>query len=107
MKKRKMKLFTMKVDEKKLLEYHNLAKSYDLPLSRLIKDFLDGQDLPKVAPIKKRKIPKADQDLIRQVAAIGNNLNQIARKVNRGEDLDLLILLQSIDQQISGLINVD
>jgi hypothetical protein len=31
---------------------------------------------------KRRPVPKADPELLRQLAAIGNNLNQLARWVN-------------------------
>ena len=31
---------------------------------------------------KRRPVPKADSELLRQLAAIGNNLNQLARWVN-------------------------
>lgn len=35
-----------------------------------------------VKPPRSRKVPDADPALIRQLAGIGNNLNQIARQIN-------------------------
>jgi len=51
--------------------------------------------------------PKVDPLLLRQLAGMGNNLNQIARSVNRkGEALDrvqIVAALQAIEREIAAL----
>ena len=42
-----------------------------------------GHDKP--AARRRTPVPKADPALLRQIAGIGNNLNQVARRVNSGE----------------------
>jgi Bacterial mobilisation protein (MobC) len=44
-------------------------------LADWLRDFALGET-------KRRPVPKADPELLRQLAAIGNNLNQLARWVN-------------------------
>jgi len=97
------KLFTMKIPQSKLEHYKNAAKLYDLPLSQLIQRLLDGEPLPKQR--KKRQIPKADPELIRQISAIGNNLNQISRRVNQGDKFDVVPHLVSIEKQLEQLLD--
>jgi len=94
------KLFTMKVPATKLEQYHRLAKSYDLPLSHIIQRLLDQEELPK----KKRSRPlaKIDPLLMRQLSAIGNNVNQIARRVNSG-DLSALSELHAIEFHLRAI----
>lgn len=59
---------------------------------------------------KRRKLPDVDPELFRQIAGIGNNLNQIARKLHRMVHLEpadkvrLLSLLTSIDRQLQELL---
>lgn len=62
---------------------------------------------------KKRslRVVVSDPDLVRQVAKIGNNLNQIARAVNQCaqygtviQTIELIALLTSIQQEIKDLV---
>lgn len=59
---------------------------------------------------KRRKLPDVDPELFRQIAGTGNNLNQIARKLNQMESLGaddkirLLSLLTSIDRQLTEIL---
>jgi hypothetical protein len=99
-----MKLFTMKIQPEKLDEYKLKAKSYQIPLSTLIKKLLDEEELPEPVQPKIIKTRTADPELIRQVAAIGNNLNQISRRVNQGENLDVAIELRAIEQCLEELL---
>lgn len=53
-----------------------------------------------------RRVPAVDPALLRQLAGAGNLLNQIARKLNRGEwgvgdRIELLAALQRIEQQLA------
>jgi len=102
-KKEATKLFTMKIPQSKLLKYKKLAELHDLPLSQLIQKLLDGQDLPK--RVRPRKVPTADPELVRQIAAIGNNLNQIARRINRGDKFDVVPHLLTIEYALKDLLD--
>lgn len=59
---------------------------------------------------KRKKTPEVDPALLRQVAGIGNNLNQIARRLNQLTGLTpmqqtrLTVLLTSLDSQLTALL---
>ncbi len=58
--------------------------------------------------IQRRRYTKVDPDLLRQFVAIGNNLNQIARAINRDkwEPIDRLMVsvqLEAIEQQMEKI----
>lgn len=60
------------------------------------------------AELKRVKVPKVDPQLLRQLAGIGNNLNQIARVVNaqRHDAINLvkvLAQLSAIERQIEQI----
>lgn len=75
---------------------------------------------PLGKPVPRRRQPQrlaavsgADPGLVRQVAAIGSNLNQIARAVNSAaidgkpiEIFELLAVLRSIERKVDGLQDV-
>lgn len=107
MSEKKTKLLTMKVDEAEKEKWQKLATSYNMSLSELIRNRLNNLEMPPQPKKRKIKIPKVDPELIRQVAAIGNNLNQIARRVNQGEKFDIVIELRSIEIQLERLINAN
>lgn len=59
-------------------------------------------------PARTRKLPSLDPALMRQLAGLGNNLNQIARKMNAGqwsgmERVNMLAALMSIDAGLERL----
>jgi len=102
------KLFTMKVEESTLQKYHFFAKQKGKPLATIIKLLLDKQPLPNDVPKQKKvkqKYTNVDPKLLFQIAAIGNNLNQIARKLNAGESVELLAHLVKIEEQLKEIIN--
>jgi hypothetical protein len=52
--------------------------------------------------------PRTDPELLYQLARIGNNINQIARKVNADRSIDkvkLLVVLDEIRQELARLRN--
>ena len=59
---------------------------------------------------RKRRIPDVAPELLRQVSGIGNNLNQIARRLNQSYSLtpsdrvSLLSILNSLDRQLGELL---
>ena len=97
----KPKLFTMKVSPDQLDRYRELAKAHGISLSRLIKNKLDEVELPKRSTSN-----KADPDLIREIARIGNNLNQIARRCNSGDRFNVLAELRIIEKQLEEILDV-
>ena len=60
--------------------------------------------------LRRRRVPDVDPALLRQVTGIGNNLNQIARKLHGLDSLSayqqvsLLAVLTSLDRQLSELL---
>jgi len=59
-------------------------------------------------PPRARKLPSVDPALLRQLASMGNNLNQIARKVNAGslaagDRVQIVAALAAIDRGLEQL----
>ena len=55
---------------------------------------------------KRREPPRVDHDLLRELARMGNNLNQLARAANRRGPVPataLLVRLIEIDRELSAL----
>lgn len=78
-----------------------IAENKGVSLSELVRSALGGQRLRK-----RREPPKVDPDLLRELARIGNNLNQIARAANRRHPVPaaaLLMQLIEIDRELSAL----
>lgn len=101
---KKPKLLTMKVDEEEKSRWQKLASDRGVSLAELIRTKLD--DLP---PPQKKRQPKpiieVDPNLLFEVNAIGNNLNQIARRLNQGEKFDVLPLLVAIEAHLMEAVN--
>lgn len=99
----KPKLLTMKVDADEKQRWTQIAKDRGVSLSELIRTFLNGEPTPK----KKRpkQVIEVDPDLLFELNAIGNNLNQIARRVNQGDRFDVLPLLASMEEHLTELVN--
>ena len=61
----------------------------------------------KAAGRRRTPVPKADPALLRQIAGIGNNLNQLARWANRDkskvEALAVIARLIDIDREVAAL----
>ena len=59
---------------------------------------------------RKRRLPDVAPELLRQVSGIGNNLNQIARRLNQidgltpTERVSLLAVLNSLDRNLGELL---
>ena len=102
-KKEPTKLFTMKIPVSKYEKYRNYSKKIDMPLSQIFQKLIERQELPK--KVRQKSTPKVDPQLVRQVAAIGNNLNQIARRINQGDKFDVIPHLAAIEYQLEQLLN--
>ena len=55
--------------------------------------------------LKKKVNSKIDDLLLKEINKIGNNLNQIARAVNKQERINVLSELVKIEQSIKELVN--
>ena len=58
--------------------WQEIAENKGVSLSELVRSALGGQRLRK-----RREPPRVDPDLLRELARMGNNLNQLARAANR------------------------
>ena len=93
-------------------DWRQQAKNSGKSLSDWIRSKIDadqqsGIATPSAAPKRKIYTP-VDPDLLRQVATIGNNLNQLARIANSFSTIDsinLLSSLSSLRQDLSVLID--
>ena len=83
------------------LHWQKVAKNKGVSLSELVRSLLSGQRLRN-----RRDPPKVDPALLRELARIGNNLNQLARAANRHTPLSataVLVRLIEIDRELSVL----
>ncbi len=90
------------------LAWQAMAKDEGMTLADFIRKRV-GQPVlhrPRPGP-KRRPAPIVDPDLIRQVARIGNNLNQIARKVNERSltGVEILVHLAAIERSIKEVLD--
>lgn len=92
------------------------AENLNLTLSDVLRLKLSDADRSIVVTERKvqkarREYTQADPDLLRQIAIIGNNLNQIARTLNKskmvGSPIDLianLSVLTAIEQELNKFL---
>jgi len=82
-----------------------LLRSKSSQLAKWVREHCLGAAVPK-----HRKIPPVDPVLLRQIAGISNNVNQIARAANRAANMraldkvSLLAELSEIDAKLSKLL---
>jgi hypothetical protein len=91
----------LRVSAEEKSHWQAIAASRGVSLSELIRATLSGQRLRK-----RRSAPRVDPDLVRELARIGNNLNQLARAANRRspvETVSLLVKLIEIDRELAVL----
>ena len=77
------------------------AENKGVSLSELMRSSLDGMRLRK-----RRELPTVAPELLRELARIGNNLNQLAHAANRRQPLEsaaLLIRLIEIDRELAAI----
>jgi len=103
---KKKVLFTQKVDEDTLNDWKRKAAAAGISVAELIRRSVSGQSIDCRPAPRHRPPPSVDPELIRQVAGIGNNLNQIARRLNSGEKLDALPYLVAIERELSELVEL-
>ena len=96
------KMWSMKLPEEELRKWKAEAKRYGIPLARMIRSRM-SDECPKT-----RKIVVVDRKFLVEIARIGNNLNQIARKLNTEGVIDLLALevLAKMEAELSELVSL-
>lgn len=105
--KAKAKFIKIRVTETERLEWQQKAKDMGMTLADYMRTLADQKvtGISPVQPVKNRKFAPVDPALLRQIAWIGNNLNQIAKRVNEGDKTDLAEHLISIDRQLKEIAN--
>lgn len=83
--------------------WHATAEARGVSLSDLVRQGLDG-----VRAVRRRHQPRSvDPDLLRELARIGNNLNQLARWANRekqaADAVAVVARLIELDRELSAL----
>jgi hypothetical protein len=106
---------SLRLDPATLAEWRQQADAEDKTLSDWLRSKVDAGQQTYIAPAraKRERAPRhlADPALMRQLAALGSNLNQIARGVNEcrlvGSPVhlvELLALLRSIEASACKLL---
>lgn len=78
-----------------------IAENRGVSLSELVRSSLGGLRLRK-----RREAPRVSPELLRELARIGNNLNQLARAANGRQPMPaaaLLIRLIEIDRELAAI----
>lgn len=92
-------------------QWRQQAKTADLTISDWVRRRVDGgRAVPAAKPRRQRRLRTltADPELLRQLAAIGSNVNQIARVLNSvgltpGDHAQLLAELAAIQRELHRL----
>jgi len=98
----------MKVEESELLKWKFYAKQKNMHLSDVIKSLMRDEELPISIPVRKeakRKYSNVDPLLLRELNAIGNNINQISTRINIGNRFNVLIHLREIELNLERVLD--
>lgn len=90
------------------LAWQSLAKNEGLSLADFIRKRVGQPVLHSTRPRQKpRPASRVDPELIRQVARLGNNLNQIARGVNGRSltGLEILVRIAVIERELKKVVD--
>ena len=104
---RRSKWVHVKISESEKESWQSLAEADDLTLSDLIRQHMGAAQMVHREPVKKRRVKRVDPALIRELAKIGNNLNQISRWANTyksdAEAMAVLRALLSVERQLADI----
>lgn len=90
----------MKVTDTEKSTWHDIAKSHQMSLAELVR-----QKLNSTKPKKHHRVKTVDPELLIEINAIGNNINQIARRINQNQKFDVLLELSSIEAKLERILN--
>ena len=102
MQEKRTKLIKVRVTDDEHLRLKNVCPGAEL--ARWMREFCLSAE-----PVRPRPVPQVDPDFLRQLAGIGNNLNQIARKINSkngwgpADRAHILTALAGIEQALADL----
>lgn len=109
-----IRLTSAEVDRVRAIADSTGSSMADLIRSRLLVAGAVLEPVGRRLMVAKAHANKGDPELTRQVARLGNNLNQIARAVNREagqaghiDVIKLLAMMLAIEQQLSQLCKLD
>jgi len=112
MAEKRTKKLTVRMTEEEWRKAQALAERTNRPLAVLMREWAIGKE--KELSCHHRPVTivhSADPELIRQIARIGSNINQIARHLNRlngeltgAEFLDALATLKALEDDLSLLV---
>lgn len=102
---------TLRLPEATAAEWRRRAEAADLSLSDWVRQRVDGADAVQTGQRRQRRRLRtltADPELLRQLAAVGSNVNQIARVLNSvgltpGDHAHLLAELAAIQCELHRL----
>lgn len=102
---------TLRLPEATAAEWRRRAEAADLSLSDWVRQRVDGADAVQTGQRRQRRRLRtltADPELLRQLAAVGSNVNQIARVLNSigmspGDHAHLLAELAAIQRELHHL----
>lgn len=102
---------TLRLPEATAAEWRRRAEAADLSLSDWLRQRVDGADAVQTGQRRQRRRLRtltADPELLRQLAAVGSNVNQIARVLNSvgltpGDHAHLLAELAAIQRELHRL----
>ncbi|MDN6337243.1 MAG: MobC family plasmid mobilization relaxosome protein [Halomonas sp.] len=105
------KRVTLRLPEDTATVWRQRADAADMSLSDWLRSTVDGEAARKTGLRRQRRRLKtltADPELLRQLAAIGNNVNQVARVLNSigltpGDHAHLLAELAAIQRELHRL----
>ncbi|MDY0138021.1 MAG: plasmid mobilization relaxosome protein MobC [Thiomicrospira sp.] len=100
------KRLTIRVTEEEFLTISETARRSKKSVSALVRRSL-GDQSRQLTQSPKTVIHQADPELVREVAKIGNNLNQIARHLNGGGHADTAcrLTLAAIADHLAHLVD--
>lgn len=103
--KTKDKFIKLRVTEDERVRWNAKAAKLNMTLADYFRKLADEEPtgIAPAMPLKNRKFVPVDPELLRQIAWIGNNLNQIAKAVNQGNKTDLVEQLISIDRRLKEI----
>lgn len=91
------KWLKIRVSDNELLDIKKRAGIHDM--SAYVRGVILDQPIAAPEPKHKKIVHSADPELVRAVNRIGNNINQIAKQTNAGQEVGNAVLIALLDLQ--------